>query len=119
MTDYLETMQQFGRDRFDAATAASASLAKEFGSVVEETQNYSKKSFEDAQAYFKQLLNVKSVDEAVKLHTSFVDTARHDFIDQANKYGELYFNFAKTLLRSGNGVGASFADEGFQKSKST
>lgn len=106
MTDYFETMQQYGRERFDAAAAASASLAKEFGSVVEQSQNYSKKSFGDAQTYIKKLLSVKTVDEAVNAHTSFLDTARQDFIDHAGKYGDLYFNFARTLLKSGNGSGA-------------
>ncbi|HXY59321.1 MAG TPA: phasin family protein [Methylocystis sp.] len=118
MTDYFDSLQQYGRDRFEAATAASASLAKEFGSVVEESQNYSKKSFEDAQTYFKKLLSVKTVDEAVKAHTSFLDAARQDFIDHAGKYGDLYFNFARTLLKSGNGAGGKIANEGFVKSKS-
>jgi len=116
MTDYFETMQQYGRDRFEATASASASLAKEFGNVVEESQNYSKKSFEEAQSYFKKLLSVKTVDEAMKAHTTFLDTARQDFLDHAGKYGELYLNFTRTIFKPASDA-VKAADEGFVRPK--
>lgn len=117
MSDYFETMQKFGKDRFDAVTAASASLAKEFEAVAEDSQNYSKKSFQDTQAYVQKLMGVKSFDEAMEAHSDFIKTARRDFIDQANKLGDLYFNFAKKALKPGDGAVARISNEGFVKSK--
>jgi hypothetical protein len=117
MSDYFETMQKFGKERFDAVAAASASLAKEFEAVAEDSQNYSKKSFQDTQAYVQKLMSVKSLDEAVETHSDFVRLARRDFIDHANKLGDIYFNFAKKVLKQGDGAVARISGEGFAKSK--
>jgi hypothetical protein len=117
MPDYFEALQKLGKERFDAVAAASASLAKEFEAVAEDSHNYSKKSFQDTQAYVQKLLGVKSFDEAIEAHSEFVKIARRDFIDQANKLGDVYFNFAKKVLRSGDGAGAKVSTESFVKSK--
>ena len=117
MTDYFETLQKFGKDRFDAVAAASSSLAKEFESAAEDSQKYSKKSFQDAQAYFQKLWSVKSVDEAFEAHSDFIKNARRDFLDQASKYGDLHFNFTKKLMKPTEGAVAKISNEGFTKSK--
>jgi len=117
MTDYFATLQKFGRERFDAVSAASASLAKDFEGVAEDSQKYSKKSLDDAQAYFQRLISSKSVDQAIETHSDYIRSARRDFLDQAGKLGDLYFNFAKRMLKPAEGAVAKIANESLGKSK--
>lgn len=117
MSDYFETLQKLGKERFDAAAAVSASFAKEFEAAAADSQNYSKKSFQDTQAYVQKLMGVKSLDEAMEAHSDFVKVARRAFFDQADKLGDLYFNFAKKMVKPADGAIAKIASESFAKSK--
>ncbi|HMK88444.1 MAG TPA: phasin family protein [Methylocystis sp.] len=117
MTDYFESIQKLGKERFEAAAAASAAAVKEFEAAAREQQDYSKRAFEEAQSFGRKLFSVKSLDEAVKAHSEYFETARRDFWDQVSKANSLYFSFAKKLVKPADGPVAKIVEDSFAKSK--
>ena len=61
--------------------------------------NYSKRSFEDGTQTFEKLLGVKSIDQVVEIQTSFAKRAYDDYMQQLNKIGGLYSEFAKEAYK--------------------
>ena len=71
MSDYFETLRKLGREKFEAAASASSAAAKDFEAVAKDQQDYSKRAFEEAQAFGRKLFGVKSLEEAVQAHTEY------------------------------------------------
>ncbi len=92
------SIQKLSKDRFEIVASASTSLAKELENVAEGSQSFSKKSIENTQALVHKLLSVKTMDEAIDAHSEYLSATRRDFMDQANKFAEIYVNFAKKIV---------------------
>jgi hypothetical protein len=60
--------------------------------------DFAKTSFEQREAYVEQLVQVKSLDKAVELHTQYAKTAYETFMAEANKISDLYREFTKKAL---------------------
>jgi hypothetical protein len=99
----FDDINQFGIDRFEAITTATASTAKGLQTIVAETVDYSKKSFEKNRVLAGKLANVMKADEAIQLQSDFAKSAYQDFIAQATKIGNLYSDLAKEAFRLTNG----------------
>jgi hypothetical protein len=95
----FEDLQKFGKDQYDAAAAATTSIAKALQAIATETADYSKKSLESSSAFVEQLLGAKSYDSAIQIHSEYWKTSYAGFIAQATRLGELYSNLAKEAFR--------------------
>jgi hypothetical protein len=60
--------------------------------------DFAKTSFEQGKTYVEQLGQVKSLDQAVELHTHYAKTAYETFVAEANKISDLYKEFGKELF---------------------
>jgi hypothetical protein len=99
MVATFESVQQFGRDQFEAASAAAAAYTKGLQGIANETTDYSKKSFERTRALAEKLVGVKKIDEAIALQTEFAKSSYEDFIAQSTKVGELWTEVAKEAFK--------------------
>ena len=99
MINNIESMQKFGKDQMDAATAATAALTKGLQTIAAEATDYSKKSFETSSAHFEKLIATKTPDAAFQLQSDYAKSAYEGFVAQATKMGELYTNFAKEAFK--------------------
>ena len=52
----FEAFQKFGKEQFDAASAAMSEVAKGLQAIATEAGDYSKKSFEDSSALVEKLV---------------------------------------------------------------
>ena len=126
MINNMESMQKFGKDQMDAATAATAALTKGLQTIAAEATDYSKKSFETSSAHFEKLIATKAPDAAFQLQSDFAKTAYEGFVAQATKMNELYTNVAKeafkpveTAFAKAQEVVKSSAQNAFAKAQDT
>ena len=61
----FEAFQKFGKEQFEAASAAMGEVAKGLQAIATEATDYSKKSFADSSALVEKLVGVKKLDEAI------------------------------------------------------
>jgi hypothetical protein len=95
----FDDIQKYGKEQFDAATAATTSFAKTLQAIATETADYSKKSFESGTAFVEKLLGAKSYDSAIQIQSEYWKNSYAGFIAQATKLGELYSNLAKEAFK--------------------
>ena len=105
----FEAFQKFGKEQFEAATAAMAEVTKGFQAIATEATDFSKKSFEDGSAFVEKLVGVKKLDEAITLQTEFAKTSYEGLVAQATKMGELYQSVAKEAFKPVEGAISKFA----------
>ncbi len=99
MVATFESVQQLGKDQFEAVSAATAAVTKGWQSIAAETTDYSKRSFEKSRVLAEKLISVKKLDEAFQLQTEFAKSAYEDFVAEATKIGEIYSNLAKEVFK--------------------
>jgi hypothetical protein len=99
MVANFDSVQQIGKEQFEAVSAAAAAVTKGWQSIAAETTDYSKKSFEKSRLLAEKLIAVKKMDEAFALQTDFAKTAYEDFVAEASKIGELYASIAKDVFK--------------------
>jgi hypothetical protein len=95
----VEDIQKFGKQQFEAATAATASLTKGLQEIAVETSDYSKKTIAANTSVVEKLLGAKSVETAIQIQTDFAKSAYEGFVAQATKVGELYARLAKEAFK--------------------
>ncbi|MFO1166977.1 MAG: phasin family protein [Rhodoblastus sp.] len=95
----FEAFQKFGKEQFEATSAALQEVAKGFQTIATEAGDYSKKSFEEGSAFVEKLVGVKKLDEAITLQTEFAKSSYEGFVAQATKFGELYQAVAKEAMK--------------------
>ncbi len=99
MVANFDSVQQIGKEQFEAVSAAAAAVTKGWQSIAAETTDYSKKSFEKSRLLAEKLITVKKLDEALALQTDFAKTAYEDFVAEATKIGDLYTSIAKEVFK--------------------
>jgi phasin family protein len=95
----LEEMQKFGKQQFEAATAATTTFSKGLQEIAAETTDYSKKAIAANTSVVEKLLGAKNVETAIQIQTEFAKTAVEGFVAQATKVGELYAKLAKEAFK--------------------
>ena len=100
----FETFQKFGKEQFEAASAAMGEVAKGLQAIATEATDYSKKSFADSSALVEKLVGVKKLDEAITLQTDYAKSSYEGFVAQATKMGEMYQAVAKEAFKPVEGA---------------
>ncbi|MEK4034507.1 phasin family protein [Methylocystis sp. IM3] len=108
MVANFDSVQQIGKEQFEAVSAAAAAVTKGWQSIAAETTDYSKKSFEKSRLLAEKLIAVKKIDEAFALQTDFAKTSYEDFVAEATKLGELYASIAKDAFKPFESVTKTF-----------
>ncbi len=106
MTDKFDDIQKYGKEQFEAATAATDSVVKTLQAIATETADYSRKSFESGSAFLEKLFGAKSYDSAIQLHSEYWKSSYAGFIAQATRLGELYSCLANEAYKP---FGTAFA----------
>jgi hypothetical protein len=108
MVANFESVQQIGKEQFEAVSAAAAAVTKGWQSIAAETTDYSKKSFEKSRLLAEKLITVKKIDEAIALQSDFAKTSYEEFIAEATKLGEMYSSLAKEVFKPMESVAKTF-----------
>jgi hypothetical protein len=104
----IEEVQQQGKEQFDAAVAAAGSLQKGVQAIAIAVGDYTRKSFEDGNAFTEKLAGVKSLDKAIEVQTEYAKTAYETFVVESQKIGELYADLARQTYKPFENFAAKF-----------
>jgi hypothetical protein len=99
MANEFDDVQNYGKEQFGAAAAATTCFAKTLQTIATDTADYSKKAFENNTAFLEKLLGAKSFDAAIQIQTEYWKTSYASFVAQATKIGELYSNLGKEAFK--------------------
>src|SRR5216684_978275 len=88
----------------DPAIASGNAVPVDFQTLATAYGNYTKKSFEQTQAFVEKLSGVRSLDKAVEIQTEFAKQAYETFVTESQKIRELYRGLAKRNLRPFEGL---------------
>ena len=95
----VEEIQKFGKQQFEAVTAATTSFSKGLQEIATETTDFSKKTIAANTSVVEKLLGAQNVETAVQIQTEFAKSAYEAFVAQATRIGELYAKLAKETFR--------------------
>jgi hypothetical protein len=95
MNQPFETVQKLGKDSFTATVKALEVATTGTQTIVVETADYAKKSFEQTASTFEKLVGVKSLDKAIEIQTDYVKSAYEGFVAHSTKTRELYAKLAQ------------------------
>jgi hypothetical protein len=93
-----------GNKQADPAVASGNALSVDFQTLATAYGNYTKRSFEQTQAFVEKLSGVRSLDKAVEIQTEFAKQAYETFVTESQKIRELYRGLAKQNLRPFEGI---------------
>src|SRR5216683_1335513 len=96
-SEKLEPCQD-GNKQADPAVAPENAVPVDFQTLATAYGNYTKKSFEQTQAFVEKLSGVRSLDKAVEIQTEFAKQAYETFVTESQKIRELYRGLAKRNL---------------------
>lgn len=99
MVPTFENAQQYGKDSFEAVSAAATAFTKGWQGIATEATDYSKKSFEKTRLLAEKLAGVTKLDEAIALQTEYAKSSYEDFVAEATKFSELYTALAKDVFK--------------------
>jgi len=105
----VEEIQQYGKEQFDTAVASVNTLQKSYQAIATAVGDYTKKSFEDGNAFVEKLSGVKSMDKAIELQTEYAKSAYETFVAESQKIAGLYTDLAKQTFKPLEGMAAKFA----------
>ena len=99
MNQQFETIQKFSKDGIEATTTSLKIVTEGAQSIVAETTDYAKKSFEQGTAALEQLVGAKTLKNAIQIQTDYARAAYEGFVAQATKVRGLYVTVAKEALK--------------------
>jgi hypothetical protein len=95
---------QDGDKQADPAVASENAVSVDFQTLATAYGNYTKKSFEQTQAFVEKLSGVRSLDKAVEIQTEFAKQAYETFVTESQKIRELYRGLAQKNLKPFEGL---------------
>jgi hypothetical protein len=104
----IEEVQQHGKEQFDAAVAAAGSFQKGVQAIAVAFGDYTRKSFEDGNAFTENLVGVKSLDKAIEVQTEYAKRTYETFVAESQKISELYADLAKQTYKPFEDFAAKF-----------
>ena len=97
--NFTDDFQKMSKDGFDAAVRSYGEVSKGLQAFASKVTDYSKASFEDATRAFEQLLNAKSIEQAIEIQSQYAKKAFDTYIAELSKLGELYAMVARTAIK--------------------
>lgn len=71
----VEDIQQYGKEQFESAVASAATLQNGAQAIAVAVGDYTKKSFEDGNAFVTKLSGVQSLDKVLEVQTEYAKSA--------------------------------------------
>ena len=95
----VEEIQQYGKEQFESAVASATTLQNGAQAIATSVGDYTKKSFEDGNAFVAKLSGVKSLEKAMEIQTEYAKSAYEAFVAESHKISELYADLAKQAYK--------------------
>lgn len=83
-----EELSSFGYGNFEALAAMSRAAAKGFEAIAQQASDFSRRSFEEAEAAFRGMTSVSSPNELVQLQNEFAKAQFDSVVSEFSKLSE-------------------------------
>lgn len=100
----VEDIQQYGKEQFESAVANAATLQNGAQAIAVAMGDYTKKSFEDGNAFVAKLSGAPSLDQAIAMQTEYAKSAYESFVSETHKISELYVDLARQACKPFEGI---------------
>jgi phasin family protein len=100
----IEEIQHYGKEQFETAVASASTFHKGVQAIATTVGDYTKKSFEDGNAFVEKLAGVKSLDKAIEAQTEYAKSAQERFVAESQKVAGLYADLAKQAFKPFEGL---------------
>ena len=95
----FEDVQKAGQENINRAVESFGAMSRAWQTMASEAAGFSKQSMEEGAAQVEKLLAAKSFDVAIEAQTDFVRASYEKAVGQAARYGELYLDFVKDVVK--------------------
>ena len=95
----VEEIQKYGKEQFETAVASASGFQQGFQAIATTVGDYTKKSFEDGNAFVEKLAGVKSLEKAIEAQTEYAKSAQQTFVAESQKVAELYADLARQAFK--------------------
>ncbi len=95
----FEDIQTAGKERFEAATAATTNILKGLQQIAVEATSYSRDSATASLGLIQDMFSAKTLEDAIHLQSTYAKSAHESLMARTTKIGELYANLAKEALK--------------------
>ncbi len=99
MYDNMEKLNTVSKEFMNNQLATVAAVSKSMQTIATETADYAKKSMEMNASYFEKLMGQKSIEGAMEVQTEFAKSAYENFVAESKKFGALYQDLAKEMVK--------------------
>jgi hypothetical protein len=90
--------QKLGTEQLASNTTAASSFLDTVQAIVAEASDYSRRSLENSSSFLAKLLDAKSFDSVIQIHSEYAKRSYESFVVQAKKMGKLYSDLAKEFF---------------------
>ena len=91
--------QKLGTEQLASNTTAASSFLDTVQAIAADASDYSRRSLENSSSFLAKLLDAKSFDSVIQIHSEYAKTSYESFVVQAKKMGELYSDLAKEFFK--------------------
>lgn len=99
MNDQINKIETETKDLIHRMTGSVGPFSTGMKAVMEETVEYSKRSFDTTSSFFQQLMGERSLETALKLQSDFAKSQYEDFIGQIKKISGIYQDMGKHAFK--------------------
>lgn len=99
MIKNFDDLQKLSQSNMDVTMKMMGDWNKGWQAMAAEMSDYTKRSFEDGTATFEKLLTAKSMEQAMEIQTSYAKRSYEEWMQQMNKLGGMFQNFAKEAYK--------------------
>ena len=100
----VEDLQQYGKEQLETAVASAGTFQRGIQAIATTVGDYTKKSFEDGNAFVEKLAGVKSLDKVIEAQTEYAKSAQQYFVAESQKVAGLYADLAKQAFKPLEGL---------------
>ena len=99
VTVNIYDFQKLGTEQLASNTTAASSFLDTVQAIAAEATDYSRRSMENSSSFVAKLLDAKSFDSVIQIHSEYAKTSYEGFVAQAKKMGELCSDLAKEFFK--------------------
>jgi hypothetical protein len=104
MLQPFANLQKLGQENLEAALKAAGAFSSNAQSIVNETAEFARKSFEHNSETFEKLVGAQSIEKAVEVQAAYVKGTYEALIGQSSKMGALYTALATDAFKPFEGL---------------
>ncbi|WP_206455977.1 phasin family protein [Aurantimonas marina] len=112
-----EDASKITQEAVDNAIKSASAVTKGFQQIAAETNDFTKRSYEQQAEMLEKLFKIKTLDKGIELQTDYAKIAYQSWVSQATRMGEIYADIAKQAYKPFEQTAMNATDAGSRTAK--